>query len=62
MRLDCKDTVNRLVWMDTLHYVKLGRSDRSIRVDESTEGQNETEHLVSLLCMSTLYHQLTLTA
>jgi len=42
MRLDCKDTVDRFGWMDKLDYVKLGRPDRAIRMDESTEGQNET--------------------
>jgi hypothetical protein len=41
MRLDCKDTVDRLVWMDKLDNVKLGRPDRSIRMGESTEGQTK---------------------
>ena len=43
MRLDCKYSVDRLAWMDKLYYVKLGGPDRAIRMDESTERENETD-------------------
>jgi len=55
MRFDCHYAVDRLVWVDKFDYVNFGRSDRAIRMDESTERQNETDQKIGYDKLCGLY-------
>ena len=55
MRFECKYSVDRLVWVDKLDYVNLGTPDRAIRMDKSTERQNETDQKIGYDKLCGLY-------